>query len=473
MNAIELKHVSFSYDNKNEILHDINLKIEYGTFNLLSGYSGEGKSTLMYLISGIIPHINNGYIQGEILINGTNIKNKSLGQITKEVGVVLQNADAQILHKYVEDEIAFGLENLGVSAANIKKQIDTVSKVMNIDPSWESKKCSGGQKQRIITASTLAMGQKIVILDEPLANLDLISAHKLMSTLKTLVKLNYAIIVIEHRLDLVLPYVDNVYALKDRNVIKIEEKEKYLVEQSIKIEDSLPQYEDKNPILSLQNVSYKVKDKVIIDNVSFNILEGSRTLILGENGGGKTTLMRLISRLNKCSSGFIKQNIDQKLPSKRGNKKFYQYVGVIYQNPDYQLFMPSVQKEIEFNAISKDYALEIARKFDVEKLYSKHPQSLSEGQKRRVSIAAVVASNPKILILDEPTVGQDYKGLKEMINILNEIHKETKNTMIIVTHDIRCAHSICDKTIWIKDGKLYKTGEKELVDEFFNGQKAI
>ena len=473
MSAIELKKVSFSYDNKNEILHDVNLKIEYGTFNLLSGYSGEGKSTLMYLISGIIPHINNGYIQGEVLINGTNVKNKSLGQITKEVGVVLQNADEQILHKYVEDEIAFGLENLGVNAANIKKQIETVSKVMSIDPKWENRVCSGGQKQRIITASTLAMGQKIVLLDEPLANLDLISAHKLMSTLKTLVKLNYAIIVIEHRLDLVLPYVDNVYALKDKNVIKIEEKEKYLVDQSIKIEDSLPHYEDKKPILALFNVSYKDKKKVIIDDVTFDILEGSRTLILGENGGGKTTLMRLIARLNKCSSGFIKQNIDPKLPSKRGNKKFYQNVGVIYQNPDYQLFMPTVQKEIEFNAKSKEYALEIARKFDVEKLYSRHPQSLSEGQKRRVSIASVVASDPKILILDEPTVGQDYQGLKEMINVLNKIHEEKGNTMIVVTHDIRCAHAICDKTIWIKEGKLYKTGEKELVDEFFNSQKVI
>lgn len=473
MSAIELKNVSFSYDSKNEILHDVNLKIEYGTFNLLSGYSGEGKSTLMYLISGIIPHINNGYLQGEVLINGTNVKNKSLGQITKEVGVVLQNADEQILHKYVEDEIAFGLENLGVNAVNIKKQIETVSKVMSIDPKWENRVCSGGQKQRIITASTLAMGQKIVLLDEPLANLDLISAHKLMSTLKTLVKLNYAIIVIEHRLDLVLPYVDNVYALKDKNVIKIEEKEKYLVDQSIKIEDSLPHYEDKKPILALSNVSYKDKKKVIIDDVTFDILEGSRTLILGENGGGKTTLMRLIARLNKCSSGFIKQNIDPKLPSKRGNKKFYQNVGVIYQNPDYQLFMPTVQKEIEFNAKSKEYALEIARKFDVEKLYSRHPQSLSEGQKRRVSIASVVASDPKILILDEPTVGQDYQGLKDMIHVLNKIHEETGNTMIVVTHDIRCAHAICDKTIWIKEGKLYKTGEKELVDEFFNSQKVI
>ncbi len=471
MSAIELKNVSFSYDNENEILHDVNLKIEYGTFNLLSGYSGEGKSTLMYLISGIIPHINNGFVKGKVLINDEDIKDKSLGQITKEVGVVLQNADEQILHKSVEDEIAFGLENMGVTPVNIKKQINTVTKLMNIDPTWENRKCSGGQKQRIITASTLAMGQKIVILDEPLANLDLVSAHKLMSTLKTLVSLKYAIIVIEHRLDIVLPYVDNVYALKDKSVYKVEDKEDYLKKQSLQIEDTVEKYENKTPILSLKNVSYKVKKEIIINDVSFDILNGSRTLLLGENGCGKTTLLRLIARLNKLSSGTILQDIDPKLPKKRGNKKFYQNVGVIYQNPDYQLFMPTVEKEIRFGAESDEYADYIATLFDVKKLYSRHPQSLSEGQKRRVSIAAVVATNPKILILDEPTVGQDYKGLEEMVNVLNSIHKETNNTMIIVTHDKRCAYSLCDKSIWIKKGKLYKTGEKELVDEFFDSQK--
>jgi energy-coupling factor transport system ATP-binding protein len=471
MSAIELKKVSFSYDNENEILHNVNLNIEYGTFNLLSGYSGEGKSTLMYLISGIIPHINNGFVNGQVLINGVDIKNKSLGQITKEVGVVLQNADEQILHKTVEDEIAFGLENMGVNPTNIKKQIDTVTKLMNIDTSWENKKCSGGQKQRIITASTLAMGQKIVILDEPLANLDLISAHKLMSTLKTLVKLNYAIIVIEHRLDIVLPYVDNVYALKDKTVIKIDDKEEYLKKQSIQIEDAIEKYEDKEPILSLKNVSYNVKKKTIIDDVSFDILNGSRTLLLGENGCGKTTLLRLIARLNKLSEGTITQCIDPKLPKKRGNKRFYKNVGVIYQNPDYQLFMPTVEKEIRFGAKEVEYADHIAELFGVKKLYSRHPQSLSEGQKRRVSIAAVVASNPKVLILDEPTVGQDYKGLEEMVKVLNQIHQETNNTMIVVTHDIRCAKALCDKSIWIKEGKLYKTGSKELVDDFFDSQK--
>lgn len=164
----------------------------------------------------------------------------------------------------------------------------------------------------------------------------------------------------------------------------------------------------------------------------------------------------------------ILQNIDDKFGQKsKQSKKWYKKVGVVYQNPDYQLFMQTVEKEIKFGAKSDEYADEIAEKFGIKHLYARHPQSLSEGQKRRVSIAAVVATDPEVLILDEPTVGQDYKGLCEMVEVLNKLHEEAHNTMITVTHDKRCAAALCDKSVWIKNGKTYKTGGKELVDEFF------
>ena len=205
-----------------------------------------------------------------------------------------------------------------------------------------------------------------------------------------------------------------------------------------------------------------------MNGVTFDILKGSRTVLLGENGCGKTTLLRLISRLEKPTRGVILQNIDDKFGQKsKQSKKWYKKVGVVYQNPDYQLFMQTVEKEIKFGAKSDEYADEIAEKFGIKHLYARHPQSLSEGQKRRVSIAAVVATDPEVLILDEPTVGQDYKGLCEMVEVLNKLHEEAHNTMITVTHDKRCAAALCDKSVWIKNGKTYKTGGKELVDEFF------
>ncbi len=468
MNVIELKNVNFSYDGKVQILENVNIALNSGEVNLVSGYSGEGKSTLLYIISGIIPNIIDGKLSGEVLINGEDIKGKRLGEVCRKVGVVLQNADEQIIQKTVEDEIAFGCENLAFSPEKISKQIDTVCRLMKLDKLWQSRKLSGGQKQRLITASTLAMGQKIVILDEPLANLDTAGAELLMSTLKSLAKAGYCIIVIEHRLDVVLPFVDKVFHVGNKSGKEITDREKYLKEQSAEIEDTCLEFKGTLPVFSLSDVAYSVKDRDILNGVTFDIIKGSRAVLLGENGCGKTTLLRLISRLEKPTRGVIFQNIDDKFGHKsKQSKKWYKKVGVVYQNPEYQLFMPTVEKEIKFGAKSDEYADEIAEKFGIKHLYARHPQSLSEGQKRRVSIAAVVATNPEVLILDEPTVGQDYKGLCKMVEVLNRIHEETHNTMITVTHDKRCAAALCDYAVWIKDGKVRKVGKKELIDDFF------
>lgn len=465
---IELKNINFSYDGKTKILENINITLNYGEVNLIAGHSGEGKSTLLYIMSGIIPNVINGNLDGEILLDGENIRNKKIGEICHKVGVVLQNADEQIIQKKVEDEIAFGCENLAFSPEKINKQIDIVCKLLKLNKSWESRKLSGGQKQRLITASTLAMGQKIIILDEPLANLDTGGAKMLMTTLKALADKGYCIIIIEHRLDMVLKYVDRIFHVGDRKVQEVTNKDEYLKNHSIEIKDTCEKYNCSDKLFSLSNISFVKKDHVILKDINFDICKGSRTLLLGENGCGKTTLLRLISRLEKPYKGTISQNIDKKFKQKVKSKKWFKKVGVVYQNPDYQLFMPTVEKEIKYGAISDEYADRIAEEFNIKHLYNRHPQSLSEGQKRRVSIACVVSSSPEVLILDEPTVGQDYNGLCEMVKVLNKIHEETNNTMIIVTHDKRCASSLCDKSIWIKDGVVFKNGEKELIDEFFN-----
>ncbi len=468
MSAIELKNVNFSYDGKTKILENTDFTAEYGEVTLLSGHSGEGKSTLMYIVSGIIPNVNYGELSGEVLVGGESIKGRKMGEICRKVGVVLQNADEQIIQKIVEDEIAFGCENLAFPPKKIQKQIGIVCNLMKLDTKWKCRTLSGGQKQRLITASTLAMGQKIIILDEPLANLDKDGAAMLMGTLRSLAKAGYCIVVIEHRLDMVLPFVDTVWHIGNRTVKKVENRQEYLMQQTAKIEDSCHIYAEQAPIFSLTNIKFSVKEREILKDISLEIPKGGRTVFLGENGCGKTTLMRLIARLYKPTGGAITQYIDEKFKQKpKGNRAWYKKVGVVYQNPDYQLFMPTVRQEISFGAKSEEYAAEIAELFGVKHLWHRHPQSLSEGQKRRVSIAAVVACAPEVLLLDEPTVGQDYDGLCQMVEILNKLHEQTGNTMITITHDVRCAEALCDQAYLIADGVVQRSGGKELVREYF------
>lgn len=467
MSAIKLKDINFTYEGmKQKALEDIDFFMEYGELALLSGVSGSGKSTLMNIIAGIIPHVIKGQLSGEIYIDDKNTKGLSMGQICRSVGVVLQNADAQIIQDIVEAEIAFGCENLGMKASDIKESIDTACDRMKLDKTASTRTLSGGQKQRLITASVLAMRQKILILDEPLANLDMQGAKLLMTSLLYLAKSGYAILVIEHRLDSVMDYVDRVWHIEDGNIFMVNDKQKYLLSRAESINDDIGQILGQGNIMSLENVKYKVAKKDILKGIDLQIARGGRTLLMGENGSGKTTLMRLISRLIKPCKGKITQFIDKSLGQKRASKKWFRKVGVVYQNPNYQLFMPTVKKELEFGATSKEYAMEIAERFFLTHLLDRHPQSLSEGQKRLVTIASVVATEPQVLLLDEPTVGQDYQGLKRLMSILNDLHLKSQNTIIATTHDKRCIDALCDNTAIISDGVISACGTKKLAHDF-------
>lgn len=472
MNAVELKNVSFSYDGKTQILKDIDFCAEYGEIALVAGHSGEGKSTLLSIIGGIIPNVTEGVLSGDVLLGGDDVKGKRLGDICRKVGVVLQNADEQIIQKIVEDEVAFGCENLAFPPERIQKQIDIVCKLLRLDPKWQTRTLSGGQKQRLITASTLAMGQRILILDEPLANLDREGAKLLMGTLRSLTKAGYAVIVVEHRLDMVLPYVDRVWHIGGGQVVEVQDKGEYLKRQTALISDTSKPHAEGTPLIQLEHVAFSVKGREILKDVSFTVRKGERMVLLGENGCGKTTLLRLIARLNRPTGGRLLQQIDLKLGQKsKGSKAWFRRVGVIYQNPNYQLFMPTVRQEVGYNAKTSAYAEEILELFQLSHLAERHPQSLSEGQKRRVSIAAVVAGEPEVLLLDEPTVGQDYKGLKDLVRILNELHEATGNTMITISHDMRCTESLCDHAVVIADGKVREEGGKTLVRRYFSENK--
>lgn len=462
--AIRLKEVSFKYDGaKENVLENINLTVEYGETVLLSGVSGEGKSTLLSIINGVIPFVNSGEFSGSVEIDGKDVTKLKISERSKLIGTVLQNADEQIIYDLVNEEIAFGCENLNIASEEIDRRIERFTTLMQIEKNAKTKTLSGGQKQRLITASTLAMEQKIIILDEPLANLDTHTAHILLKALRNLANSGYAVLIVEHRLDVVKKYIDKV--------MRIENKQLFT---STNINDlnsgikTIPHADGSLPgevLIKGEKLFFAAGDRNIIDGLDIEIRAGERIVLLGENGCGKTTLMRMLARLNKPNDGALSQTITK---SKKANSKWFSKVGYVYQNPTYQLFMPTLLSEISFKAKSEEIARKMINDFGLSGLEQRHPQSLSEGQKRRASIAAVCASEPTVLFLDEPTVGQDYKNLCKTVETVNKINKNLGTAIVTVTHDKRCAGALADRVLIMENGKISRQGDYHLANEFLD-----
>ncbi len=466
--AVDVRVERFCYDGQDRpVLQNTDFFLEYGSLTVLSGPSGSGKSTLLSLINGVIPRITAGTLEGTVAIDGEDVQGQTMSQISRKVGSVLQNAESQIIHQEVEDEVAFGCENFGVPPEQIEQRITRGCAQMGLDRHWKTRTLSGGQKQRLMTAATLAMEPNILIFDEPLANLDQRGALDLLEMLRSLANEGKAVLLVEHRLDVVLPYADTVWELRCGMARRVPDKRAYLNRQISVISDpagNLPPAAE--ALLTCRELTKSFGTRTILQNLNLDVPKGRRLLLIGENGCGKSTLLRLMARLSKPDRGEIRQFIDPKL-GKRAGKRWFQAVGVVYQNPNYQLFMPSVQEELTFGAPDTDYALSIADRLGLTPLLERHPQSLSEGQKRRVTIAAILAQQPNLLLLDEPTVGQDYAGLRSLVEVLNQVHLEQENTMVTVTHDFRCASALCDLAVWLENGTIFRQGGKELAEEFF------
>lgn len=462
--AIRLKEVSFKYDGaKENVIENINLTMEYGETVLLSGVSGEGKSTLLSIINGVIPFVNSGEFSGSVEIDGKDVTKLRISERSKLIGTVLQNADEQIIYDLVNEEIAFGCENLNIASEEIDRRIERFTTIMQIEKNAKTKTLSGGQKQRLITASTLAMEQKIIILDEPLANLDTHTAHILLKALRNLANSGYAVLIVEHRLDVVKNYIDKVMRIENKQLFTSTDIND--LNSGIK---TIPHADGSLPgevLIKGEKLFFAAGDRNIIDGLDIEIRAGERIVLLGENGCGKTTLMRMLARLNKPNDGALSQTITK---SKKANSKWFSKVGYVYQNPTYQLFMPTLLSEISFKAKSEEMARKMINAFGLSGLEQRHPQSLSEGQKRRASIAAVCASEPTVLFLDEPTVGQDYKNLCKTVETVNKINKNLGTAIVTVTHDKRCAGALADRVLIMENGKISRQGDYRLANEFLN-----
>ena len=459
MRAIEFKNVSFRYEDMPEpVLKNASFSLEYGRLALLYGDSGQGKSTVLSILSGVIPNVTKGTLSGEVRVGGEDVSGQRISDICRRAGVVLQNADAQIIHQRVEDELAFGCENFAFSPEKIGGCIEKACDRMALCPQWGTRTLSGGQKQRLITASALATEQKILLLDEPLANLDRKGAAFLMASLRTLAESGYAVLIVEHRLEQVLPFVHEVWRLKNGSLERQTDRESLCAAQPETAEPIPTKARLEDPVMTLRGVGWRAGGRSILEGVDLTIFRGERLLLLGDNGCGKTSLLRLMARLARPTAGEIRQLIDPALGQRRGSRAWFRRVGVVYQNPNCQLFMPTVAQEVAFAAKSEDFAREIMELFGIAHLAERHPHSLSEGQKRRVSIAAVAASQPELLLLDEPAAGMNPSETAELMENIRRIRDTFQIAILLIEHDMNLVMGICEGICVLNYGKVIAKG---------------
>lgn len=506
MDFIRCSELSFSYNDANDkALNNINLNIQKGEFVALLGHNGSGKSTLGKLLNGLLPTNKNTIFVQDLDCS----EHKNIISIRKLLGVVFQNPDNQLVSSVVEDEVAFGCENIGIPSDIMRQRVDYALKKVGM---YEHKNdlvanLSGGQKQRIAIAGILAMQSEGIIFDEATAMLDPKGRQAVMDIAKELNNEGKTIIFITHYMDEAVQ-ADRVYVLNNgqltlqgtpQNVFANYDKlaENYLEipqvaalansldinncytvdllakellkKQFNKIDYKYNDYKNENDtILSVNNVSFGYnKNRNVIDDVSFEVKKGEVISIIGETGSGKSTLIQLLNGLYKPNSGSICFNgipIDK-------IKNIKQKIGVVFQYPENQIFESTVFDEVAFapknlHLTEKEvydrvkYALDFVN--ISEDYYKKSPLNLSGGEKRRIAIAGILAMQPDILVLDEPLAGLDPITRNMVLDNINKL-SQSGTTIIMVSHLMEQAAEISDRILVMYNGKAVRFGTNEQV----------
>lgn len=508
---IEFIDYSFQYYTQAEpTLYDINLKIYPGEKILIVGPSGSGKSTLGHCINGLIPFAYKGEIKGILKIKDLIAAEQDIFKLSKIVGTVLQDSDGQFVGLTVGEDIAFALENDNVPTEEMHRIVREVAAMVDMDHLLNSSpyELSGGQKQRTSLAGVMVDDVDVLLFDEPLANLDPATGKTAIEIIDDIHKrTNKTIIIIEHRLEDVLHRdVDRIIVINEGRIIADMSPDE-LVSSSVLSEigvreplyitalkyaginvksDMLPSHletlkmdkvieplqawyksiekpvkeQEKSPILTVENLIFSYDGKRnILDNVSFKIHEGEMISIVGKNGAGKSTLSKVLCGFEKQESGricYYSENIDD-----RSIKERAEIIGLVMQNPNQMISKSMIYDEValglRLRGIPEDEIRPRVEK--VLEICGLSPfidwpiSALSYGQKKRVTIASILVLEPKIIILDEPTAGQDYYHYTEIMKFLEKINKMGV-TIIMITHDMHLMLEYTPRAIVLADGKI-------------------
>ena len=490
---IELKDVTFEYstgdgiekgsaggvDEKisNGSLRGVNLSVTEGEFILLTGGSGCGKTTILRLINGLIPNFFEGRLEGSVTVDGFDVSHAELYDTAKSVSTVFQNPRSQFFNVDTTSELAFACENQGMEEKEILRRIDNTVNELGLQPLMNRSlfDLSGGQKQKIACASVAVTGNKIILLDEPSANLDLKTIDELSCLLKRWKSEGKTIIVAEHRISYLWNLADRTVVLKDGQIVrelpreqmdKISEEVLHglgLRTNKCNTDCRVKPDNDKSNLspsgltrgsskdgnfLTLQNFRYKYRNGYQALNIpQMQIPVGKITAITGNNGDGKTILLNCLCGLGRRSKGTLFYN--GKAYNRRQRQKL---IYLVMQDVNHQLFTESVLDEVLISQSeeNEEEARRILACLDLEQFVDRHPQSLSGGQKQRVAVASAIASGRDIMLFDEPTSGLDYTHMLQIGEILRNLKAHGK-TVIVVTHDRELIKECCDQEISLHD----------------------
>lgn len=516
---IKAENLTFRYNEESEtkILDNLNIEIHKGGFTAILGHNGSGKSTLAKHFNAI-----NLPVGGKVYIEKMDTADeKLLYQIRQTVGMVFQNPDNQIVATIVEEDVAFAPENMGVAPAEIRRRVDDALEAVGMIKYKKRAPhmLSGGQKQRIAIAGVLAMDPAYIVLDEPTAMLDPIGRREVMATLKRLNKeKNVTVVIITHNMDeavmadrvvvmdkgriilddvpvKVFSDVDGIksigldvpqvtefaYELRKKgfnvknDILSVEEgieAFRPLVKNCTVKRNECTKIERNHPIIEVQNVSYEYSPdgpfrKTALDNVSLTINKGEFVAVIGHTGSGKSTLLQMFNALAKPTLGQVLVNGKSTTDKSANLRDIRTTVGLVFQYPEHQLFEETVWLDIAFSPknmglsdveIDKrvKLACEIAGVHD--SWLERSPFELSGGQKRRVAIAGVLAMQPQVLVLDEPTAGLDPSGKKKLLDRIKKMHDEYGMTIVLVSHDMEDVAHCAERVIVLNDGEIYADG---------------
>ncbi|MFQ3682506.1 ABC transporter ATP-binding protein [Roseiflexus sp.] len=491
------EQVAYHYRDGTPALHRLDLTVEPGEFVILAGASGSGKSTLCRLLNGLIPHLHGGHLTGRLLVNGQDTLHTPPYVLSRQVGLVLQNPEAQSLATTVARDLALGPACQGQERASIAARIRDIAAMLAIEPLLDRQPgaLSGGELQRVAIAGVLALNPHLLALDEPFAFLDAAGAAQLRDTLRLLHQRGVTIIVAEHRLGEVTDLATRLIVLHEGRVAADGAPRDVLAHDILQwgleapplvrlaraagidavpltldeavevmplnndLQHPLPTLDDvlsASPVIAWENVSFSYGSRTVLSQASLSGASRNIVGLLGANGSGKTTLLRLGNGLLRPQHGTVR--LQGEPIGKRPLWDIARSAGLVVQHPRRMLFAPTVQEELEagpraIGRCDRAWIDHVIEQCGLEPFLHRSPHQLSAGEQRRVAIGAMLASRPTVLFLDEPTAGQDATSRRMLHSLITSIARDGM-AVIIATHDTEWAYTLCSRWAVLGSGMI-------------------